>query len=199
MSRNCLIILTPASCLFVHNPTALTMPTPSLPETEVPSTFSTCPDTDESSRQRIADITLPAQSPHTPNGVPEDDDSSPRSDDTSSGPHFDNSDGPISDADVDASTSIRGGRAYNDSHKSIDVQIDRTESPCEPSPIESIPTPKSRHGVGTNYTRDFNAPTTSRYSQRAGNEMEQDFALPSMGYGYPCRRVRFETRISQRE
>lgn len=213
MSRTYFITLALTSCLFFSNlsnytaagatvhhlPTTFSMPTPSLPETEVPPSFSTCPDTDDSSRQRITDIVLPAQHPHTPNDVPEDDDASPRSDDTSSGPHFDNSDGPISDADVDASNSIRGGRAYNDSHKTIDVQIDRTESPCEPSPIESIATQKSRHGVGTNYTRDFNAPPTSRYSQRAGNEMEQDFALPRMGYGYPCRRVRFETSISQRK
>lgn len=165
------------------------MPTPSLPETEVPPTFSTCPDIDDSSRQRIANTELPAQTPHTPIERPEEDDVSPRSDDTSSGPNFDNSDGPISDADVDASDSIRSGRTYNDSHKTLDVEIDRTASPCEPSPIEYITTPKLRHGVGTSYPRDFNAPPTSRYSQRTGNAMEQDFSLPSMGYGFPTRRV----------
>lgn len=158
------------------------MPTPSLPETEAQPTFSTCPDNDDSSRQRIVNIELPAQPPpHNPTDALRDVDASPRSD---------NSDGPISDADVDAPNSIRGGRAYSESHKPIDLQIDRTGSPGEPSPIESIATPRLRHGVGTTYTRDFNAPSTSQYSQRNSNEMEQDFALPSMGYGYPSRRVR---------
>lgn len=165
------------------------MPTPSLPETEVPPTFSTCPDPDDSSRLPFTNVEMPTYSPHTPVDRPEEDDASPRSDDNSSGPHFDNSDGPVSDADVDAPDSIRSGRAYNDSHKTIDVQIDRTESPCEPSPIESITTPRLRHGVGTSYAGDFNAPPTSRYSQRTGYEMEQEVSLPSMGYGFPSRRV----------
>lgn len=175
------------------------MPTPSLPDPEIQPTFSTCPDTDDSARQRITNIDLPAQSPHTPTGVLEDDEASPGSDDISSGPHFDNSDGPISDADVDVPHSIRSGRAYIESHKTIDVMIDRTESPCESSPIESVATPRSRHGPGATYNRDFEAHSASRYAQRTGNEVEQDFALPSRGYGYPSRRVRLETLDSQRE
>lgn len=153
------------------------MPTPSLPDPEAQPTFSTCPDADDFARQR------------TTTNVQEDIDTSPRSDDASSGPHFDNSDGPISDADVDASDSSHGGRAYTESHKAIDIHIDRTDSPCEPSPIESIATPRSRHGVGTGYTSHLNSLPTSRYSQTTGDEMEQDISLPSMGYGYPSRRV----------
>lgn len=174
--------------LSPHARVFLNMPTPSAPDPQTQYSFPTCPDTDESSRQHNSNTGLVTHTIYPPATVPEDS-ISPRSTALSPGSQFDSSDGPVSDTDVDTSHPVRGDRAYIESHKITEIEVNRTDSPCNSSPTDSIAAATPRHGVGTNYHMDLDAPENSQYQQQVEYEAEEDFALPCMGYAYPSRRV----------
>lgn len=173
------------------------MPTPSAPDPQTPFTFSsTCPDTDDSSAPRHdTHMELATDSIHH-SAVREDDSASP-STDTSPRSHLDTSDGPVQDSEMEASSPIADNHSYLEPQKPAELEFERTDSPYDPSPTEPIQTSRPRQGVGTShpsaYHMDSNATPKSQYPHTE-YATEQDYTLPSMGYGYPSRRVCF-TRV----
>lgn len=179
------------------------MPTPSAPGPPSPYIFSsTCPDTDDSSPPRHdAHINLPAQ-PIQHHFAMTDEDSpaaarSPPEQTAPRPPHPDTSHEHVHDAEMTDNSSPTGDTSsYLESqHKSADdIDIERTDSPCDTSSssIEPLRTSRPRSGVGSPtesaYARE-NRATTKHESPHAEYSMEQDYSLPSMGRDFPSRRV----------
>lgn len=173
------------------------MPTPSAPGPQSPYTFSTCPDTDDTHDSHDTHVTheahlnLAGDSIHD-SAATETQSPSPSAD-ASPGPRFDTSDGPARDSETDPSSPIARERPYLDSHKTPDaLDIDRTDSPCEPSPLEPVQTSRPRQGVGTSHMpcqAHPGATPKSQYSHAQYAAADHDFVLPSMGYDFPSRRV----------
>lgn len=103
------------------------------------------------------------------------------------------SDGPVRDSEIEPSSPVDHGRPYLESHKNVDdLDIERTDSPCVPSPPMPLQTSRPRQGVGTAHTSachtDGSLTSKSQYPHPE-NAADQDYTLPSMGYGFPSRRV----------
>lgn len=169
------------------------MPTPSAPEPQTQYAFtSTCPDPDE----RRDDTHMTNNDP-TPQH--HDDLSNP----ITIPPHFSSpNDGPVSDNDAVSSPlsdAIRSGSATHDRKSAEDVELDRSQSPYSSSPIEPIQTSRPRQGVGTTTSSHLSV-EESAASQDPGSEyaMEEDYGLPSMGYGVSNRRVRLPAILVER-
>lgn len=180
------------------------MPTPSAPGPQSPFTFSsTCPDTEESHETQETHeshdsqdtrMDLAEDSLHDSNTA--EDHSDPTSTDNSPRSGFDTNDGPARDSETDASSPVAHEHPFADSQKSQDaLEIDRTDSPCETSPFEHSHSSRPRQGVGTSSMSACQAETSSAaqsqssLAQRAA--LDQEYDLPSMGYGFPSRRVGF--------
>lgn len=159
------------------------MPTPSAPDPQTQYAFtSTCPDPDER---------------HDDTHVTNNDHTSQQHDDLSNPiaipPHFSPNDGPVSDNDAMSSPlsdAIRSSGAAYDHKPTEDVELDRSQSPYSSSPIESIQTSRPRQGVGTTSASHLSIEESAAY-QDPGSEyaMEEDYGLPSMGYGISNRRI----------
>lgn len=150
------------------------MPTPSAPDPQSPYTFiSTCPEPDERHDTLLND-TAHRNLPPNPFVLPP---SEPR-------------DGPVLDADPMSSPLSDATRGAAVSyHKPIDdAELERSQSPYGSSPIEPVQTSRPRQGVGTASLLS----TGESVVQDPGSEyaMEEDYGLPSMGFGLPNRRVR---------
>lgn len=170
-----------------------TMPTPSAPGPQSPYTFSsTCPETDDTHDAHDTHMDLADDSIHDSAAI--EDHSTSTLADASPRPRFDTSDGPVRDSETDSSSPIAHERPCLDSHKNPDaLDIDRTDSPCDPSPLEPVQTSRPRQGVGTSHMPTYQMHTTatpkSQYPHPEYAAADHDYALPSMGYGFPSRRV----------
>lgn len=175
------------------------MPTPSSPGPQPPYTISaTCPDPDE---QQTAQH--PSTSWHTRSDAynsthdvsrraarhssPEQDvDTSPSSTRSPLGPQSLSSDGPATDmAATSPSTADTQGRT--DQHPMAETDDERTDSPCDVTSSDSLHISRPRHGVGTGTSSgpDVDMHTTTDHDHGT----EEEYALPSMGYGFPSKRV----------
>lgn len=180
------------------------MPTPSSPGPQPPYTIAaTCPDPEE---QQTAQH--PSTSWHTRSDAyssthdvsrraarhssPEQDvDTSLSSTRSPLGPQSLSSDGPTTDmAATSPSTTDSQGRI--DQHPMAETDDERTDSPCGLTSPESLHLSRPRHGVGTG------APSGPGIDMHTSTGLdhgtEEDYALPSMGHGFPSKRVRY-TRL----
>lgn len=170
------------------------MPTPSAPGPQTPFTFSsTCPDTDDPSPPRH-DTPMDLTDGSTDHSAVAEDVSASTSADASPRRVFVASDGPVRDSDLEPSSPVDQGRPYLESHKDVDdLDIERTDSPCDPSPPMPLQTSRPRQGVGTTHTSGYHTAgglTSKSQYPHIENAADQDYTLPSMGYGFPSRRVR---------
>lgn len=64
---------------------------------------------------------------------------------------------------------------------------ERTDSPCDVTSSDSLHVSRPRHGVGTGTSSgpDIDMHTSTDLSHGT----EEEYALPSMGYGFPSKRV----------
>lgn len=74
-----------------------------------------------------------------------------------------------------------------DQHPTAETDDERTDSPCDVTSSESLHILRPRHGVGTGTSSgpdiDVHIPTDLDHGT------EEEYALPSMGYGFPSKRV----------
>lgn len=104
-------------------------------------------------------------------------------------------DGPLPDLDPDASPDASPGASspaadnppYPESHKNSEVGRERTESPAG----DQYPVEDTRHAVGISHLSARRSQPDTPYGSdsQPGYAMELDYTLPSMGSGYPNRRV----------
>lgn len=150
------------------------MPTPSAPDPLTPYPFaSTCPEPDERHDTPMNDVAAAAhRDVTTPVAIP----------------RFASSDGPVPDSDAVSSPPSGASRRGVDFHHkpADDVELDRSQSPCGSSPVEPIQTLRPRQGVGTSHLSMEESAAQDPGSEYA---VEEDYGLPSMGYGFSNRRV----------
>lgn len=171
------------------------MPTPSSPGPQPPYTISaTCPDPDEQqtaqhpstgwhTRSDAYNSTHDVSRRAARHSSPEQDvDTSPSSTRSPLGSQSLSSDGPSIDmAATSPSTADTQGRT--DQHPMAETDDERTDSPCDVTSSESLQISRPRHGVGTGTDIDMHAHTDLNHGT------EEEYALPSMGYGFPSKRV----------
>lgn len=175
------------------------MPTPSSPGPQPPYTIAaTCPDPDE---QQTAEH--PSADWHTRSdayisthdvsrraarhsSLEQDVDTSPSSTRSPLDPQSLSSDGPTTDMAA-TSPSTADTQSRNDQHPMAETDDERTDSPYDVTSSESLHISRPRHGVGTGTSSrpdvDMHNPTDLNHGT------EEEYALPSMGYEFPSRRV----------
>lgn len=115
------------------------------------------------------------------------DDTLSRSTTMSPGPHYTSSDGPLPEmGDTSPTTTLSQDSV--ELQKTTETDDEPTDSPCDSIPAESIQTSRPRHGVGTDKLGYNNNDHADR-SSTSEHAMEEDYDIPSMGYGFPSKRV----------
>lgn len=178
------------------------MPTPSSPGPQPPYTITaTCPDPEEQQTTQH-----PPASWHTRSdaysstrdvsrraarhsSLEQDVDASPSSTRSPLDPQSLSSDG-LSTAEMAAtSPSTADTQGHIDQHPMAMAETDdeRTDSPCDATSSDSLRVSRPRHGVrtGTSSGPDIDMHISTDLSHGT----EEEYALPSMGYGFPSKRV----------
>lgn len=179
------------------------MPTPSSPGPQPPyNVAATCPDPEEHHQQQQQTPRSPSDwhqiqpprydvnmdlsgDPAEGRGTPTEESLS-RSTTTSPGPHLARSDGPLTDLEATTPLTVQSQESV-DSQKLSEIDEEPADAPCEAIPAKSVQTSRPRHGVGTEELPNYNIHTATSTELRHGTE--EDYAMPSMGYSFPSRRV----------
>lgn len=175
------------------------MPTPSSPGPQPPYTISaTCPEEQDTAQHHPSGWHARSDAYSSAHGVSgraarhssldQDADTSSRRTRSPLDPQSLSSDGPTTDMAA-TSPSTADTQTRIDQHSMIMAETDdeRTDSPCDATPSDSLHVSIPRHGVGTSTSSgpDMNVHNSSDLSH--GDE--DDYALPSMGHGFPSKRV----------
>ncbi|KAI3396609.1 hypothetical protein diail_11861 [Diaporthe ilicicola] len=175
------------------------MPTPSSPGPQPPYTIAaTCPDPEDQQTAQHPSTSWHTRSDaynHTDDvsrravrhsSLEQDVDASPSSTRSPLGGQSLSSDGPTSDMAA-ISPSITDSQGRIDQHAVAETDDERTDSPCDVTSSESLHLSRPRHGVGTGVPSGFDADMHISTDLDLGTE--EDYALPSMGHGFPSKRI----------
>lgn len=175
------------------------MPTPSSPGPQPPYNIAaTCPDPEEQQTAQHSSTSWHTRSDayssthdvsrraarHS--SLEQDVDASPSSTRSPLGLQSLSSDGPTTDVAA-TSPSTADNQSRVDQHPMAETDDERTDSPSEVASSESLHISRPRRGVGTGAS---SGPDVDMHTYADLNHgTEEEYALPSMGYGFPSKRV----------